>query len=181
VALIIQDANGAHAWIGHVGDSRAYLVRAGRLHRLTTDHSEVQSLLNRSLISIEEAENHPDAAILTRSLGQKPEIEIEIEKHPLAIGDTLLLCTDGLWRFVAEKEIEKAAAGATLEGAADNLLELALAAGGDDNIGIEMARIVVPPEPPKEADHSSLFKVLLSVLLIIVAGLGVLAYFIFRA
>jgi serine/threonine protein phosphatase PrpC len=81
VALLQQYADGSYAWVGHVGDSRAYLVRAGRIYRLTTDHSAVQSLLNRNLITPEEAERHPDTSVLTRCLGHQPEVEIDIEKH----------------------------------------------------------------------------------------------------
>ena len=92
LALLQQDATGARAWIGHIGDSRAYLVRAGRLNRLTVDHSTVEALLNRNLITPEEAVNHPDASVLTRSLGHKAEVEIDVDQYPLAAGDTLLLC-----------------------------------------------------------------------------------------
>src|ERR1035441_5918510 len=108
VAVVQQLAAGTCAWVGHIGDSRAYLMRAGRLHRLTTDHSAVQALLSRNLITPEEAQNHPDASVLTRSLGHQPEVEIDIEQHPLALGDTLLLCSDGLWGFVSELDIQRA-------------------------------------------------------------------------
>jgi PPM family protein phosphatase len=186
VAVVQQRAAGTCAWIGHIGDSRAYLVRAGRLHRLTTDHSAVQALLSRNLITPEDAQNHPDSSVLTRSLGHQPEVEIDIEQHPLAIGDTLLLCSDGLWGFVSELDIEKVAGahGLTLESSAHGLLELALAAGGNDNIGIEMARLVAlpkvdpPPQPlPKPISHHNVVWVVLSVFLLAFAGLCVLAYY----
>jgi protein phosphatase len=177
-ALLQQDAEGPHAWIGHIGDSRAYLLRVGRLHRLTTDHSAVQSLLSRKLITPEEAEHHPDIPVLTRSLGRLPEVEIDIERHPLAIGDTLLLCSDGLWGFVPEQEIEKTAAGPTLEAAAHNLLELALSAGGHDNIAIEMARLILPPPPPPRRGLPPAFKWIVTLFLLAILGLCVLAYYI---
>jgi serine/threonine protein phosphatase PrpC len=184
VALLQQDAARAHAWVGNIGDSRAYLLRAGRLHRLTTDHTAVQSLLDRNMITPDEALHHPDAAVLTRILGQKPEVEIDLERHPLAIGDTLLLCSDGLWRFVPEQELETAAAGLTIESAAHDLLELALAAGGHGNISIEMARLILPPDvsprdlsPRIESPHPGL-KWILAAFLLAIAGLGVLTYLI---
>jgi serine/threonine protein phosphatase PrpC len=178
VALLQEDAAGAHAWVGHVGDSRAYLLRAGRLYRLTTDHTAVEALLDRNLITPEEVRNHPDAAVLTRILGQAPKVEIDLERHPLAIGDTLLLCSDGLWRFVPEKEIEAVAAGLTIESSAHDLLELALVAGGRGNIGIEMARLIPPPEvsPRRESNYSGL-KWILAILLLAITGLCVLAYY----
>ena len=79
LALLQQDATGKaqSARIGHIGDSRAYLVRDGQLIRITNDHSAVQALLNRNLITPEQALNHPDASVLTRSLGHKPEVEID--------------------------------------------------------------------------------------------------------
>jgi serine/threonine protein phosphatase PrpC len=177
-ALLQEDGDGPHAWIGHIGDSRAYLLRVGRLHCLTIDHSAVQSLLSRKLITPEEAENHPDIPVLTRSLGRLSEVEIDIERHPLAVGDTLLLCSDGLWGFVPEQEIEKATAGPTLKAAAHNLLELALGAGGHDNIAIEMARLILPPPPPPRRGLPAAFKWVVTLFLLAIIGLCVLAYYV---
>jgi protein phosphatase len=186
VAVVQQRASGTCAWIGHIGDSRAYLVRAGRLHRLTTDHSAVQVLLSHKLITPEEAINHPDSSVLTRSLGHQPEVEIDIEQHPLAIGDTLLLCSDGLWGFVSELDIERMvdAHGRTLGSSAHGLLELALAAGGKDNISIEMARLVAPPKVaaspapgPAPISHHTVLWVVLSVFMLAFLAFCVMAYF----
>ncbi|MGA2832280.1 MAG: protein phosphatase 2C domain-containing protein [Terracidiphilus sp.] len=184
LAVVQEGKDGTHAWIGHIGDSRAYLMRAGRLHLLTIDHSAAQDLLSHNIISKEEAQRHPDAAVLTRSLGLQPEIEIDIEQHPLAVGDTLLLCSDGLWGFVPEREIQKVVEtpGFTLETAAHNLLELALAAGGHDNIGIELARLISPADgeavlPPKE--NYIALKAVIVMLLIAFAALCVLVYLTF--
>ena len=184
VALLQQYADGSYAWVGHVGDSRAYLVRAGQLHRLTTDHSAVQDLLSHDLITKEEAQRHPDSSVLTRSLGLKPEVEIDIEQHPLAAGDTLLLCSDGLWRFVPEREIQKVmeTPGLTLEAAARNLLELGLAAGGHDNIGIEMARLIPPTNDARrlhQTENYVALKVVIAMLLVAFAALCVLIYLTF--
>jgi serine/threonine protein phosphatase PrpC len=134
---------GPVAFLGHVGDSRAYLIRNGQMTRQTNDHSAVQALLNRNLITEEEARNHPDASVLTRSLGHRPETEIEIDKVPLQPGDALLLCSDGLWGYVADADIAAVAVDPNLsvQTVANTLLQLALAAGGQDNIGIEFIRI----------------------------------------
>jgi protein phosphatase len=179
-ALLQPDGDITNAWIGHIGNSRAYLMRAGRLHRLTTDHSAVQSLLNRNLITPEEAKNHPDALVLTRCLGHQLEVEIEIEQFPLAVGDWLLLCSHGLWGFVPELEIQTAAASLSVEAAAHNLLELALTAGGHNNIGIEVAQLIAPPDTPIRSEHPPLaFKWVLTVFLLAIASLCVLAWFAF--
>jgi serine/threonine protein phosphatase PrpC len=181
VALVQQNGDVNHALIGHIGDSRAYLMRAGRLYRLTTDHSAAQSLLGWNLISPEEAQHHPDATVVTRCLGLKPKVEIEIEDHPLATGDTLMLCSHGLWGPVSEKEIEAAVAGQALGEAADKLLELALAAGGRDCIAIEMARLMVPTPPvaPRRGELPLAFKWVTTIFLMAIAGICVLLYMVF--
>ena len=180
-ALLQPDGDITNAWIGHIGNSRAYLMRAGRLHRLTTDHSAVQTLLNRNLITPEEAKDHPDASVLTRCLGHQLDVEIEIEQLPLAVGDTLLLCSYGLWGFVPEQEIHTAAASLSVEAAAHNLLELALTAGGHNNIGIEMAQLIAPPDPAihPQTEHHPAAKWVLAIFLLAIAGLCVLAWFTF--
>jgi protein phosphatase len=179
-ALLQQDGEITNAWIGHIGNSRAYLMRAGRLHRLTTDHSAVQTLLNRNLIAPEEAKDHPDALVLTRCLGHQLDVEMEIEQLPLAVGDTLLLCSRGLWGFVPELEIQTTAASLSVEAAAHNLLELALTTGGHNNIGIEVARLIAPPDTPIRSEHPPLaFKWVLTVFLLAIASLCVLAWLTF--
>ena len=186
LALLQQNAAGTNARIGHIGDSRAYLMRGGQLTRITSDHSAVQALLNRNLITPEQALTHPDASVLTRSLGHKPQVEIELENVPLLPGDTLLLCSDGLWGYVAEEEIQRIAAdaGLTAEAASQALLELALAAGGHDNIGIELARLNIPsavaPAPSKLPLRKG-FMELFALCLIAVAALGALGYSAVRA
>jgi protein phosphatase len=181
-ALLQQRGDITNACIGHIGNSRAYLMRAGRLHRLTTDHSAVQTLLNRNLITPEEAKNHPDASVLTRCLGHQLDVEIEIEQLPLAVGDTLLLCSYGLWGFVPESDIQTAAASLSVEAAAHNLLELALTTGGHNNIGIEVAQLIAPPDPafhPRSEHPPLAFKLILTVFLLALGGLCVLAWLTF--
>lgn len=147
LALLRQDPDVPHgrvrAWVGHIGDSRAYLERNGRLRRLTRDHSATQLLIDRGLLTPEAARRHPDASVLTRSVGHEPQVEIELNEVVLQPGDSLLLCSDGLWGFVPEREIERALADQTLdvEAASRALLKLALDAGGRDNVGVEIARL----------------------------------------
>jgi len=180
VALVQQDAFETRAWIGHVGDSRAYLVRGGVISKLTNDHSRVQLLISSKLITPEEAGSHPDASVLTRCLGHHPTVEIDVEAVVLNAGDTLLLCSDGLWGYVAEEDIETVAANPNLsvDGAAKAMLDLALAAGGHDNIGIELVRVSAPPvappvaiTPPRQRKKIGV----LAIWLLSLAGLGALA------
>jgi protein phosphatase len=169
LALLRQDPEcspaGVQAWIGHIGDSRAYLVHHGRLRRITRDHSAMQLLLDRNLITPEETRHHPDASVLTRALGHDPNVEIELNEVALAPGDTLLLCSDGLWGFVPEKEMESVLADPKLSAdeASRALLGLALGAGGHDNVGLQMARLagtsepLVPSAPAEESKPAAPF------------------------
>lgn len=178
-ALLQQDGEIAYAWIGHIGDSRAYLLRAGRLQRLTFDHSAVQEMLNRNEITPMEAVGHPEAGVLTRYLGQRSEVKIEIDRLSLAVGDTLLLCSDGLWKSVPELEMEAAADVETVEEASNRLLELALSSGSNHNIGIEMARLIMPPDTRVKSEvPKNPIGLVLAVFLVALASVCVLAWYI---
>jgi len=154
VALLRTDADHAHApvqaIIAHVGDSRAYLVHDQKLTLLTRDHTAEQDLPHNNEITPQEVETHPDKSLLTRYLGLELKVRVEMREVPLEVGDTLLLCSDGLWGYVSEVEIERAAVNPDLtpEAASRALLDLALAAGGHDNIGIEMVRLSPPSAAP---------------------------------
>ncbi|MGE5593851.1 MAG: Stp1/IreP family PP2C-type Ser/Thr phosphatase [Betaproteobacteria bacterium] len=131
VLLIVGDT----AYIGHVGDSRAYLVRDGRLHRLTEDHSIVGELMRMGMLSEPEARAHPQRNLLTRAIGTQPDVEIEVGYCKLAPSDRFLLCTDGLTGAVDDGEILKVMAAAQdPKSAVDQLVELAMRGGGHDNI-----------------------------------------------
>jgi protein phosphatase len=153
MALITRGDEGTQAWLGHIGDSRAYLCRAGQLSRLTRDHSAVQALIDQGAIRPEDAGSHPDRSVLLRSVGHTEQCEIEMSVVTLQEGDSLMLCSDGLWGFVAESSIESVLAnqGIEVDAAAAALLNLALDAGGLDNIGIELVRIN-PPALPEAAE-----------------------------
>ncbi|MFZ0392220.1 MAG: protein phosphatase 2C domain-containing protein [Terracidiphilus sp.] len=186
LALITRDTEAARAWIGHIGDSRAYLARGERLTRLTRDHSAVQELLDQHEITLEQAKKSPQASVLTRSLGHMPEVEIEISMVDLELGDVLLLCSDGLWGFVAEQAIEQVvvASGMEIDQAATGLVNLALEAGGPDNIGVEMVACNAPSVPPetktdeaKPAAHAaSDLRTALIWSLVVLIALGALAW-----
>ena len=128
--------------VAHVGDSRAYLYRRGQLTPLTRDHTEVQQMLDAGLITLQEAHDHPEAHVLSRAVGSRPTVDVEVGE-PLALerGDALLLCSDGLSGFVGDEEIR-----AVLDSQTDTqripeaLVELALAAGGSDNVTIQFVR-----------------------------------------
>jgi protein phosphatase len=135
VAALLHQQNGV---IGHIGDSRAYKWREGVLSQLTEDHTLVNELVKSGQITLEEAAHHPRRNVMTRALGTDAEVEVDVRDVSWMPGDMLLLCSDGLTNMVSEQEIIETIVSEELdlEGKADRLVQLALQAGGDDNITV---------------------------------------------
>jgi protein phosphatase len=142
--------------LANVGDSRTYLLRHGRLRRVTVDHSYVQELVSTGHISNDEARTHPRRNIITRALGIEPDVKVDWWTLPLVRGDRFLLCTDGLVDEVADADIV-----ATLlehddpQEAADSLITQANEAGGRDNVTVIVLDVLDgddPPDPTQEID-----------------------------
>ncbi|MFZ7103113.1 MAG: Stp1/IreP family PP2C-type Ser/Thr phosphatase [Peptococcaceae bacterium] len=125
-------------YIAHIGDSRAYLIRDGRIILLTKDHSLVGELLRHGELTATEASRHPHRNILTRALGTEPQVEIDLNEFAIKSGDLLLLCTDGLYSLVEDQEISKeiAANGSDMKKSVNELVKKALDRGGMDNITV---------------------------------------------
>ena len=134
---------GSRLFYAHIGDSRLYLIRGKTVSRVTRDHSYVSRLVETGLISSEEAENHPHRNILTAALGAGSEIAPEWPANPVTIesGDTILLCTDGLWGVVAEKDLQTAVAGNDPQESCRRLVQIAKEHGGPDNITAMIIRV----------------------------------------
>lgn len=123
--------------LAHVGDSRAYLLRDGTLSQLTADHSLVAEQQRRGLISKAEAERSPMKNIITRALGEGPQVEVDLAELDLIPGDRLLLCSDGLTNMVEDSVIRAIiSAEDDPEKACDTLIDQANAGGGRDNITV---------------------------------------------
>jgi protein phosphatase len=138
VALLAHEGRVA---LAHVGDSRAYLVRGGRIRQLTDDHSVVGELLRRREISADAAREHPHRHVLTRALGVRPVVEPDLAELSPCAGDVFALCSDGLTGHVRDEEIaEHAGPADVLEKAVDALIDLANARGGEDNITVVLLR-----------------------------------------
>ena len=132
---------GDHLYVGHVGDSRAYVVREGRAQRITQDHSLVQHLLDTGELTPEAAASSPHRNVLLRALGPQPEIIADVSQHCMRSGDVLVLCSDGLWSCVAEGELVDIVTTQTkLAAACEQLVALANERGGSDNITVVVAR-----------------------------------------
>jgi protein phosphatase len=135
---------GSELYIGHVGDSRAYLVRGGVIRQLSEDHSLVAQLVREHQLTEEQARTDPRRNVVTRSVGVGREVQVDSWKHeePLEPGDTVVLCTDGLHGVVVNAEIAEHASGEDLEAACRGLIDLANERGGPDNITVVLARLV---------------------------------------
>jgi protein phosphatase len=133
-------SNGADLFLGHVGDSRAYLLRGGQLQVLTRDHSFAQAMADAGTISQQDVKTHRMRNVLLRNLGGRA-ARADLAHLPLASGDQLLLCTDGLTDLVAAGAIREILQAATsAQAACDELVKAALAAGGKDNVTVLVAR-----------------------------------------
>jgi len=128
---------GGSLLIGHVGDSRAYLWQTGQMRQLTEDHSLVGELMRQGRLTPEQAANHPHRSIITRALGTEASVEPDVFEVVLEPGDRVLLCTDGLSGMVADADLAgMLGRAADPQQAAQDLVDAALAAGGEDNITV---------------------------------------------
>ena len=135
ITAAIVDAQAEEVGIGHVGDSRAYRMRRGKLERLTRDHSLVEEMRRKGQITDAQAEDHPQRSIITRALGPEPEVEVDLQTVPAAPGDVFLLCSDGLTTMVNEQRLAEVLSGTTsMREAVRTLVDEANGAGGRDNI-----------------------------------------------
>jgi hypothetical protein len=135
VALIA----GNQLQVGHIGDSRIYFLHRNCLKLLTTDHTSVQRMVDAGMISQDQARHHPDAHVLSRAVGSRSEVDIEVGSPiPLEEGDGVLLCSDGLSGYVEDKEIERIVCEASdVQRIPKRLVQFALDAGSDDNITVQ--------------------------------------------
>lgn len=165
-ALVADDGSVA---IGHVGDSRAYLLRGAQLDQLTEDHSLVAELVRTGKLSAEEAETHPQRSVITRALGTDPAVDVDTFTVDARAGDLFLLCSDGLTTMVDDDEILRTIEEhrLDLDTAAKMLVRKANKGGGEDNITVVAFEIadgqapaadkleqtaVVPTPPASDAD-----------------------------
>lgn len=157
VAFLIDPA-AAQVWVAHVGDSRAYRLRDGRLEQLTRDHSTVAELVSRGLISEAEAADHPRRNEILRSLGVAPEVVVDIAPVDVRADDQLVLCSDGLSGVVAGEQIAAVLRRTPPHEAVRLLVEGANAAGGPDNVTVMIAalpgarRAALPGAAPRGRD-----------------------------
>jgi protein phosphatase len=152
VALVEDDGS---VTFGHVGDSRAYLLRSDALEQITDDHSLVAELVRRGELSSQDAEAHPQRSVITRALGTDPDVDVDAFSVEARDGDVYLICSDGLSDMIGGEQIERILLEhrTDLDAAARELIGAANRAGGDDNITAVLFELVEgdsPAEPDEE-------------------------------
>jgi len=158
IVALLADTAERKAALAHVGDSRCYLLREGQILQITQDHSWVSEQVQKKILSPEEARNHRWKNVITRALGNKMDVEIDVQMVDLRPGDTFLLCSDGLSGMVEDAAIlEIVQQSADLDDACERLIEAANDHGGHDNISVILQRIEAeegdpPPPVPSPED-----------------------------
>ena len=152
--LVLIDASKVH--LAHVGDSRAYLLRDDDLSRLSEDHTLVGRMVREGQLTEEEAARHPQRSMITRSLGIDSDVQVDLRSFDVRDGDRIMLCSDGLTSMVDEDTIKRVLQQKKgLQAAADELVDLANEAGGEDNITVVVLDLSAagdaPPPPPRSA------------------------------
>jgi PPM family protein phosphatase len=141
VHFVERNGSGPKAVVAHVGDSRVYLFRGGRLQRVTIDHSLVEEYLRLGKITAEEAKNFPQKNIILRALGQQKVVDVEVNELAPEPGDVFLLCSDGLSGMVTDDIMQAILQKANgLDAAAKKLIDTANANGGIDNVTVILAQ-----------------------------------------
>lgn len=130
-----------HVYIGHVGDSRAYLMMNGRLRRMTEDHSLVEEMVSAGMITEEQAKTHPYRSVITRAMGTDESVQPDVMEVHKSSGERWLLCSDGLSDMVEDEQIEAVLRQKDAQAAAGELVERALENGGRDNISVMVLEV----------------------------------------
>ena len=126
-------------YVAHVGDSRAYLVRQGLAHQLTNDHTLVAELVRAKAITQEQAATNPYRNVLTKTVGGKASVEIEMSQHKISGADLVMICSDGVYKRLTSQEIAQVLLSQPLQGAVDSLIRLTKERDGDDDMSLIIA------------------------------------------
>ena len=133
---------GDTAYVVNVGDSRAYLVRDEKIMQITRDHTLIQEMIDNGELTPEEARNHPEKHVITRAIGGEPTVSPDFFSFRIYPGDTIIMCTDGLYGMVEEDVIATVAGRSrTMHGLSRALVDMANIGGGEDNITVVCIRI----------------------------------------
>src|SRR5438105_4993595 len=156
-ALVVA---GAQGYIAHIGDTRIYHWREGRLSQLTSDHSEAAELARMRILKPEKVREHPGRSTLTRTLGSRLIPRPDYLRHPIEPGDQFLLCSDGLWSELEDEELCGVLSNYSPESAAHELIQTALARDCQDNVSVQVVRVLAvdaATQPGRNGWLSSIF------------------------
>jgi PPM family protein phosphatase len=172
-ACIVEDG---HIYIAHVGDSRLYRLRAGRLKQLTKDHSLVAQMIEKGHLSPEEAAVHPQRSVITRALGASVDVKVDMKTKEVQPGDRYLLATDGLTNMATDDEISGVLASEdSLTNVTGTLINLANSRGGPDNVSV-IAFEIEGERPPRKGHWVGITAVLAAIALLALAGWVIWGY-----
>ena len=138
VAAVLQDDT---LYVANVGDSRAYIVRAGQVKQVSLDHSVTAEQIRAGLLKPEQVADHPQRKMITRCLGEEGNVEVDIFTEKVQVGDLLLLCTDGLTQYLDDEELRKIVQTYDPQESVQHLIERANERGGEDNITAVVVRV----------------------------------------
>lgn len=138
VGLAIANGEFRYFW---AGDSRGYRMRDGQIQQLTRDHSVVQGLVDAGMLDPGQAQDHPNANLITRAVGVAEDLKVDMVGGEVAAGDQFLLATDGLTRLVADEELAATLRASSPGEAADRFIETALSRGAPDNVSLVIAKV----------------------------------------
>lgn len=132
-----------HILMGHIGDSRAYLLRNGQIIQISDDHSMVAELVRDGVLTEEQARKHPYRNVITQAVGAADELNVHIRRLEKARGDKYLICSDGLYEYVTKEEMQQLLTHYSPEDAAEMMIEKALDGGGKDNVTVLIAEVAL--------------------------------------
>lgn len=132
-----------HILMGHIGDSRAYLLRNGQIIQISDDHSMVAELVRDGVLTDEQARKHPYRNVITQAVGAADELNVHTRRLEKARGDKYLICSDGLYEYVTKEEMQQLLTHYSPEDAAEMMIEKALDGGGKDNVTVLIAEVAL--------------------------------------
>lgn len=157
-ALVVA---GSGAYVAHIGDTRVYHWREGRLNQLTSDHSEAAELVRLRILKPERVRDHPGRNVLTRTLGSRLIPRPDYLRQPVLRGDQFAICSDGLWSEIDDSELNEVLSNRQPAQACRELVDLALARDCADNVSIQVVRVnALPPTPAGESRNGWLSGIL---------------------
>lgn len=177
VIMLVRPGPKPEGWIAHVGDSRMYRLRRGKITRLTKDHSKVQKMVDMGILSQKEAAEHPQKNVITKAIGIEQNVYPDVKQIDIFRNDRYILCTDGVTDLLTDSDLELfAEREKEPQRLAESIVSLSDERGGYDNATIQVIDIRKGPPPPKEGKEGGIPRPALFVLLSLIAILTLVLF-----